>query len=220
LPDIPTFRREKLALGRGYRLIAGVDEAGRGPLAGPVVAGAVILPDRWLKSRRSRARGDDPRLLVRDSKQLSESQRERAYTAIIAGALAWGVGVSSSQIIDAIGIVPATRRAMKQAISSLGAKPDYLLVDAVDLSETGIPNEAIIHGDALCGTIAAASIIAKVTRDRMMLEIDRAYPGYGFAEHKGYATPEHQERLAQLGPCAVHRYCFAPVKDKIMQRLL
>ena len=220
MPDIPTFKRERAALAQGYHLVAGVDEAGRGPLAGPVVAGAVILPEDWLNRRRRllpSRNGMDPRHLVRDSKQLSAGQRERAYDAITADAMAWGVGIVSSETIDQIGIVPATRQAMKDAIDALGQRPDTLLVDAVDLSDTGIHCEAIIHGDALCGVIAAASIIAKVTRDRCMDEMDRLYPGYGFAQHKGYATEEHSARLLEYGPCAIHRRTFAPVRAILTQ---
>lgn len=220
MPDIPTYKREKAALAEGYRLVAGIDEAGRGPLAGPVVAAAVILPESWLKRRpRLANRGLDARSLVRDSKQLSASQRERAYEAIVCGALAWGVGSASAQTIDTLGIVPATRMAMRQAIAALGAPPHMLLVDAVDLSDTGIPCQAIIHGDALCGVIAAASIIAKVTRDRHMQEIDGQFPEYCFAQHKGYATEEHLGLLARFGPSPIHRRSFAPIRQMVTPRL-
>ena len=159
--------------------------------------------------------------MLRDSKELSRPQREMLYDVIIGVAVAYGVGSASHETVDSRGIVEATKLAMREAISSLGRRPDALLVDALDLSEAGFPCRPIIDGDALCGSIAAGSIVAKVTRDRLMEEMDRRYPGYGFARHKGYATREHLESLSRLGPCPIHRHSFAPVRDILMRpRLL
>ena len=203
-------------------LIAGIDEVGRGPLAGPVVAAAVVVPEAWLavglRQRRTRKFRGPLWRIINDSKQLSALQREALYPEITHAAIAYGVGIVSVAVIDRIGIAPATRLAMTQAIDQLAHRPTALLVDAMDLSQqTGLPCRAIIDGDALCGSIAAASIVAKVTRDRMMLELDRIHPGYGFAEHKGYATAQHQEALLRLGPCAEHRHSFEPLKSMLLQ---
>ena len=212
---------------QGHLLVAGVDEVGRGPLAGPVFAGAVILPPDWLqwRRRRPRRRGGkppnwrdlDPRYLLRDSKMLSHGQLEHLYGVITSAAVAWGVGGASGEVIDTQGIVPATKLAMRRAIAALRPQPHALLIDAVDLSEAGLPCRAIIDGDALCGSISAASIVAKVTRDRLMEEMDGQYPGYGFARHKGYATAEHLRLLERLGPCPIHRRSFAPVSDLLLR---
>ncbi len=188
----------------GYRAVAGVDEAGRGAWAGPVVAAAVILPPDAVAC--------SPLLgAVCDSKQLSAAQRERLLPTIQAVALAWGVGSVSAAAIDAIGILPATRQAMAAAVARLAIPADYLLIDAVRLRELSLPQEALIHGDALSLSIAAASIIAKVTRDRLLAELDARYNGYGFARHKGYGTPEHRAALARLGPSPEHRRSFRPI---------
>ena len=225
----PTFREELALRETGHPLIAGIDEVGRGPLAGPVVAAAVILPEDWITRRLRRPRGRngkrprlrDPRLALDDSKVLTRAQRERLYRYIVAGALAWGIGSASAHEIESRGLVRATKAAMGQAVDNLRLRPDALLVDAVDLSELGYPCKAIIDGDALCGSIAAASIVAKVTRDRLMEKLDGVYPGYGFARHKGYGTSEHLRRLDRLGPCALHRRSFAPVRDLLIKpRLL
>ncbi|MBI4218884.1 MAG: ribonuclease HII [Chloroflexi bacterium] len=201
----PTDDEEKRLFALGCRAIAGVDEAGRGPLAGPVVAGAVILPAKikadWL-------------VLVRDSKQLTPGQRSEAYQGIVSCAISYGVGAADAREIDRVGIVSATRRAMARAIEALEPQPDHLLIDAVDLPSLPLPQTPIIHGDALCRSIAAASIIAKVTRDRLLETVfETRYPGYGFAAHKGYGTPEHMEALRKLGPSEVHRVTFSPVKE-------
>ena len=198
----PTWAEERRLLQEGHRLIAGIDEVGRGPLAGPVVAAAVILdstrPTDWYEE-------------INDSKALPAAQRERLAPLILASAVASGIGAAGPEEIDSLGIVGATRAAMARAVAGLDIRPDYLLIDAVPLAEPGIPFRAIIHGDALCRSIAAASIVAKVYRDRLMVQEDARYPGYGFARHKGYPTPEHLERLAELGPCPIHRRSFAPV---------
>jgi ribonuclease HII len=195
----PTDEFEAEARRCGYRCIAGLDEAGRGPLAGPVVAAAVILP------ARCRLAGID------DSKLLSESERERAYTTVMDRAVAVGVGSASPEEIDQLNILEATRLAMQRAVAALPIAPDCLLIDAVSLPAVAIPARAIIKGDALAISIAAASIIAKVTRDRLMAEYHRLYPEYEFLSHKGYGTGAHLQALAQFGPCPIHRRSFAPV---------
>ena len=198
---MPSFERELDLLSQGYYPIAGIDEAGRGPLAGPVVAGAVILdPDQptlsWLRQ-------------VDDSKKLTPKARERAFAEINSRALGVGVGIGSCEEIDRLGISPATRLAMARAVGNLPVKPSHLLVDYVPLTEPGIPFLSLVRGDSICYTIAAASIVAKVTRDRMMVEADAVYPGYGFSQHKGYPTLQHRRLLAELGPCPIHRRSFA-----------
>lgn len=201
----PSSIYESDLLGLGYRCIAGVDEVGRGTLAGPVVAGAVVLPGRI----RGRWTG-----LIHDSKQLSPTQHEVAYTNLVEVAVCYGVGAADALEIDSVGIVTATRRAMARAIEDLEPAPDHLLIDAVELPALGLSQTSIIGGDALCRSIAAASIIAKVTRDRLMeSSFESRYPGYGFAEHKGYCTPEHLQALERLGPSPVHRMTFTPVRD-------
>ena len=195
----PTDTFELEARRRGYRCIAGLDESGRGPLAGPVVAAAIILPTRC-------------RLVgVDDSKLVSESARARLYEVIIRRARGVGVGVATEQEIDRLNILEATRLAMRRALASLTPAADCLLIDAVTLSQLAIPSRSIIKGDMLSTSIAAASIVAKVTRDRMMAAYHLTYPDYNFLSHKGYGTEEHLQRLAQHGPCAIHRRTFAPV---------
>ncbi len=188
---------------QGYELIAGIDEAGRGALAGPVVAGAVILPYHhhadWLK-------------LVRDSKELSPRKREFLFKLIQEEALAVGTGMVSYEVIDDINILQATLLAMRQAVEKLPKNPQFLLIDRLTLPGCVIPQRGITGGDKLCLSISCASIIAKVTRDRMMEKFDAVYPGYGFARHKGYGTREHISCLQRLGPSSIHRLSFAPVK--------
>lgn len=195
----PTDLFETEARRCGYRLVAGLDEAGRGPLAGPVVAAAVILP------RRCQLAG------LNDSKQLTEMERERLYDEIRQRAVGIGVGQASEREIDAINILEATRLAMRRAIQALPDRPDYLLLDAIELSAVSLPQRAIIKGDTLSVSIAAASIVAKVTRDRLMGDYHRQYPQYNFQAHKGYGTAEHLRMLAVHGPCAIHRRSFRPV---------
>jgi len=193
---------------QGYRLIAGLDEAGRGSWAGPVVAGAVILP-LGLPSLRERLRG------VRDSKMLTPRQRDRLYDVIQDSALGIGVGIVPAKAIDTLGIVQATKLAMEEAIRDLALVPHFLLIDGLDLPSVPIPQKKIPKGDSLCLSIAAASIVAKVSRDRMMIALDDHYPGYGFARHKGYGTPQHRQALERLGICSLHRLSFAPMKHMI-----
>jgi ribonuclease HII len=190
----------------GYRYIAGLDEAGRGPLAGPVVAAAVILP------RCCRLPG------LNDSKQLSEAERNRLYAAITMKACIIGVGSASEQEIDGINILEATRLAMRRAIAAMSLIPDFLLLDALTIPLVSIPQRAIITGDCLSQSIAAASVIAKVTRDRMMAEYHREYPEYNCLSHKGYCTPEHLRLLKRHGPCAIHRRTFWPVFIRLTRR--
>jgi ribonuclease HII len=201
----PDLREEMTLYRQGYRLVAGLDEAGRGSWAGPVVAGAVILP---LGNDGLEQALDG----VRDSKALSSSERERLYGVIQAKALAVGVGMVPPDQIDELGIVPATKEAMALAIAQLPSPPDFLLVDFLALPRLDYPQKSIVHGDALSLCIAAASIVAKVSRDRFMIELDSQHPGYGFASHKGYGTPQHRAALDLLGPSPIHRFSYAPVR--------
>ena len=177
-------------------LICGIDEAGRGPLAGPVVAGAVILP------KNSRI------LYLNDSKKLSEKRREELFVRIQKEALAWSVGMAGPERIDEINILQATYEAMRKAIQGLPQKPDLLLNDAVTIPDVEIVQIPIVKGDAKSLSIAAASILAKVTRDHMMMEYDKIYPEYGFGKHKGYGTAAHMEATRRFGPCPIHRRTF------------
>jgi ribonuclease HII len=191
----------------GYRTIAGIDEVGRGALAGPVVAAAVVLP----------VEADIPWLsLVRDSKQLTPQRRERVFDLIMEAQIPFGLGAVSHALVDALGIVPATRMAMNLAVDNLGVHPDYLLIDAVYLPDMPVPQRAIIRGDQTCLSIACASIVAKVSRDRHMGQMEVIYPGYGLAVHKGYGTPDHLQRICEMGPCAIHRRTFAPFRPRLL----
>lgn len=204
----PDIAYEEDLYQRGYRYLAGLDEAGRGCWAGPVVAAAVVLPQRIVQPPGHLAE----RLPnLNDSKALSAAQRERLATQIGALAEGIGVGVVPAYLIDAFGIVPATRLAMVTALLTLPCPADALLIDALTLVGLSVPQTPLVKGDACCCTIAAASIIAKTTRDRLMRGADWAYPGYGFAAHKGYGTAAHRHALGRLGPCALHRHTFRPV---------
>ena len=191
---------------QGHRLIAGVDEVGRGPLAGPAVAAAVVLPNdfeaSWLE-------------LVDDSKRLTAKTRESLFTLIAQNALATGIGYAKAEEIDCFGIARAVRMAMCAAVNDLSIAPDFLLIDFVRLEELPIPQRSLTKGDRLSLSIACASILAKVTRDRLMTSLDAVYPQYGFSRHKGYGTAEHIECLRRFGPCPEHRKSFTPVKDCI-----
>ena len=203
LDAAPTYDEEAALLQAGYTAIAGVDEVGRGTLAGPVVAAAAILPAHpsgdWLAN-------------IRDSKQLTARRREISLEGMRSATVVMGTGAASAAEIDAVGIVEATRIAMRRAVEALPTAPDFLLLDAMLLPDVDIPQRAIIKGDAKRLSIAAASIVAKVTRDAMMRDYDAEYPGYGFARHKGYATRQHLDALESLGACAIHRRTFAPVR--------
>lgn len=197
----PTELFESEARRRGYRRVAGLDEAGRGPLAGPVAAAAVILPRRCILPA------------LNDSKLLDERERDRLYAQIMARAIGVGLGLADPGEIDRLNILEATRLAMCRAVAALHPVPDYLLLDAVALPDVPAPQRPIIKGDGLSVSIAAASVIAKVSRDRVMREAHRRYPQYAFDIHKGYPTPDHLRRLAQYGPCEIHRRSFRPVSD-------
>ncbi|MCA9472848.1 MAG: ribonuclease HII [Nitrospirales bacterium] len=184
----------------GHRSIAGLDEAGRGPLAGPVVASAVLLP------RRFRLEG------LNDSKVLHESDRESLYGQLTHRAISWSIGIASEQEIDRLNILEATRLALFRALTALSITPDYLLTDAIHVPYTSIPQRSIIKGDGLSLSIAAASVLAKVTRDRVMHDYHQRFPQYQFHIHKGYPTPQHLRLLAEHGPCQGHRQSFRPVQ--------
>jgi len=209
----PTLALENELLAQGYQYVAGLDEAGRGAWAGPVVAAAVILPlDRGIWPGAIHTRLEEELRGVRDSKLLSPRRREELLEVVQDKARAVGVGVVGPEEIDRRGIVPATRRAMHLALDRLGIPPHYLLIDYVRLPEVSIPQRAMAHGDRLCLSIAAASIVAKVHRDRLMRELDVCFRGYGLAQHKGYGTICHRMALARLGPTPIHRLTWAPCR--------
>lgn len=203
---MPSFDEERLLESQGYRYIAGVDEVGRGALAGPVVAAAVILPLRKKISFIDK---------VRDSKKLTPVKRESLFHRIHEVAVAVGIGLADWTVIDSVGIVRATRLAMKAAIERLTPSADSLLIDYMRLPEIDLPQKGITGGDDLSYSIACASIIAKVARDKLMAELDKSYSGYGLAVHKGYGTREHVFRIRRLGPSPVHRRTFSPIKYMI-----
>ncbi len=205
---IPSFAEERSLEAQGYRLIAGLDEVGRGALVGPVVAAAVVLPHNINAPWRDK---------VRESKQLGPAIRELLSDLIHKIAISVGIGIIPHEIIDAHGIIKATRLAMKSAIDQLVPQPQYLLIDYLRLPEVPLPQKGITNGDSLCFSIACASIVAKVARDQLMVELDRDYPGYGLARHKGYGTKEHIVCLQRHGPCPVHRRSFRPVREMIYQ---
>ena len=188
---------KEIDLNQNVELLAGIDEAGRGPLAGPVVVGCVIMPkDSFIEG-------------VNDSKKVSEKKREKLYDEITGNAISWGVGIIDEKEIDRINILNATKEALTMALKTMEKKPEKILVDALTGIDTiGIPYTSIIKGDATSYSIAAASIIAKVTRDRLMRKYDTQYPEYGFAKHKGYGTKQHIEAIKEYGPCTIHRKSF------------
>ena len=195
----PTWQFEDKYLTQGIKFVAGVDEAGRGAWAGPIVAGAVIFTNHDLVG-------------LRDSKLLSPVQREKMYDKIVASAAAWSAGIVTRDEIDTIGIGPANKLAMERAVAGLKPAPDFVLVDAFKI-DSGCPIESIIKGDQKVCTIAAASIIAKVTRDRMLVTAHAKYPDYGFNQHKGYGTVSHRQAIEKFGASAFHRMSFEPMKS-------
>jgi ribonuclease HII len=201
LPTQPMDYFEKMYYRRGYCRIAGVDEVGRGPLAGPVVAAAVILPEDGIGER------------LFDSKKISSKKREHLYKTIFAEAQGVGIGIIGQEEIDRINILQATLKAMALAIENLSTPPDFILIDGSQGLRLPISQKPIRKGDQLCNSISAASIIAKVTRDRMMLECHQKYPQYNFAKHKGYGTKEHRKAIEKFGICELHRKTFRGVKE-------
>ena len=197
--QINLYDFEEKLYDEGFHLICGVDEAGRGPLAGPLVVAACILPPFL------RIEG------INDSKQLSAKKRKELYKVIVKNALAYKIVFVTEEDVDSLNIYQATKKGMLMAIAGLKNKPDYALIDAMPLGELEIPHNSIIHGDARCASVAAASILAKVTRDEYMEKMDIKYPNYGFKKHKGYGTKAHMQALEKYGPCKIHRKSFAPV---------
>ncbi len=207
-PDVDRLEHERALLTSGITLLAGLDEAGRGPLAGPVVAAAVMFPIEWL-------RGEFPAELAKlnDSKQLTETQRAHYFTWLTTRSeIRFAIASADAAVIDHINILQATHRAMNDALAQLTPPPAHVLVDGLPVKSLRFPQTALVKGDARSYSIAAASVLAKVTRDRLMRAFDREFPGYGFAAHKGYGTATHLAALARLGPCAIHRQSFAPLK--------
>ncbi len=202
----PTFKKEAALFKQGFSFVAGIDEAGRGAWAGPVVAAAVIFPPNA---------PDLPAALlpVRDSKQLTAHQRDALLPLIYQHALAVGVGVASPRLIDRTNIIAATRYAMRRAVAQLSPQPQFLLIDALRLPQVSIPQDAFFKAESVSLSVAAASIVAKVTRDRLMVLLAETYPQYGFDRHKGYGTQLHRQNLLQFGACRIHRFSFAPVKN-------
>ncbi len=201
--EISTLYFEEQARANGFRAIAGIDEAGRGPLAGPVVAAAVILPDNFALPG------------LTDSKKLSERQRDKFYPLIRLQARAFGIGVATAEEIDRLNILQATLLAMQRAIGRLGEKPDHLLIDGITPLPLATPQQTLKKGDSRSLSIAAASVIAKVVRDRIMISLDKQLPGYGFAKHKGYGTAQHLKAIAELKPSRHHRASFAGVREHL-----
>jgi ribonuclease HII len=193
---------------KGTTLVAGADEAGCGPLAGPVMAAAVVFPCSWLEAGLyKKLRG------LNDSKQLAEEQREKFYSIITSHPeIRYAIATVDAEMIDRINIRQAAWRAMNIALDQLSPKPQHVLVDGLRIKWLPYPQTALVEGDCKSYSIAAASVLAKVTRDRLMRELDKVYPGYGFAEHKGYATPQHYAAISERGPCAIHRRSFAPFR--------
>ncbi len=204
------LKEEKALFTQGYKLIGGIDEVGRGPLAGPVVAVCVVMPSDF--------KIEDKRLLgVKDSKKMSEKKREKLFDIIMETFPAIGIGLCDYDTIDRINILEATFLAMKKSLGALKEKPDCILIDGkFKIPNLSLAQKTIIKGDSLVFLIAAASIVAKVTRDRMMREVDEKYPQYGFAQHKGYGTKFHMEALKVYGACEIHRKSFGPVRDSLL----
>ena len=205
MPDFPSLDIERALWANGALWIAGIDEAGRGALAGPVAAAAVILPQ--IESFTLELKG------VRDSKQMTPAQREYWNRAIREAAVTFGVGLASAKEIDTLGINPATKLAAERAIKALSVVPDHLLIDHFQLLDFPIPQTSIPKGDVISLSIAAASVLAKTTRDALLCELDKQYPGYEFANHKGYGTTAHRDAIMTYGPTSMHRKSFEPIKS-------
>lgn len=205
MPDLLIYEKELYK--KNISLIAGVDEVGRGPLVGPVVAAAVILPKNY------------ELFGLTDSKKLSEKKRDAFYEILQTDAIAIGIGVISAKIIDEVNIYEASKLAMKEALSNLKIKPEYVLIDAMPL-DLDVDSTSIIHGDALSLSIAAASVIAKVTRDKMMYDLDKIHPEYGFAKHKGYPTKQHLQAIKKYGVLDNYRFSYKPVKNVVEEKSL
>jgi ribonuclease HII len=215
LTELDRFEFERVLWTKGLSRVAGVDEAGRGPLAGPVVAAAAVLPSKWAES------GLPPELEgLNDSKQLTAAQREKYFAFLTTcPEVQFAIAQVGAGQIDAINILRATHRAMNSALAQLQPAPEHALVDGRPVKTMTVPQTAIVQGDARSYSIAAASVLAKVTRDRLMLEFDRQWPKYGFAGHKGYGTAQHLAAIAAHGPCPIHRRSFAPLKPTTQREL-
>lgn len=206
---VSRFKFERELLAAGVSRVAGVDEAGRGPLAGPVVAAAVVFPVEWISGKLP-----PPLRGLNDSKQLTEAEREDYFEFLIRQPnLSFGIAAVDHETIDRIDILRATYRAMQEAVAQLRPAPDHLLIDGNHVPVFREPQTSLVKGDSRSYSIAAASVLAKVTRDRLMLDYDRQFPTYGFAEHKGYGTARHLAAIATHGPCAIHRRSFAPIRQ-------
>ena len=198
---------DRWAYAQGHRRVAGVDEAGRGAMAGPVVAAAVILP------------AGAELACARDSKQLSAAQRQAAYEEICAAAVTWAIGVVDAELVDRINVLRASHLAMRQALAGLSPQADFVLLDGLEPAGISAPHLALVRGDALSPLIGAASVVAKVTRDRIMQRLDLLFPGYGLAQHKGYCTRQHLQALREHGPTVIHRRSFADVAEQRLPHL-
>ncbi len=194
---------ENKAREKGFSIIAGIDEAGRGPLAGPVVSASVILPEDFTNTD------------IKDSKKLTEKKRETLFNIIVSQSVSTGIGIVGHEEIDQINILQASLLSMAKAVKDLDCSPDYLLIDGKFTITSNFPQKAIIKGDSLSISIAAASIVAKVTRDRIMKKYHEEYPQYGFSKHKGYPTKAHKEAVKEFGPCPIHRRTFKGVKEYV-----
>lgn len=209
LPAADRFAPERALVGQGHSAIAGVDEAGRGPLAGPVVAAAVILPRAWILEGMP-----EELRRVNDSKQVKAQERETLFTLLTTRPeIRYGIAVVAAGVIDEINILQATYRAMNEALAQLRPAPEHVLVDGLRVKAITLPQTPLVKGDSLSYSIAAASILAKVTRDRLMLALDAQFPAYGFARHKGYGTAAHLAAMTQHGLCPEHRRSFAPAQS-------
>ncbi|MDP6904625.1 MAG: ribonuclease HII [Verrucomicrobiota bacterium] len=209
MSNIDRMQYERECVSRGISRLGGVDEAGRGPLAGPVVAAAIVMPGSWITEGLP-----EPLLRLNDSKKLNEKVREKLFEVIDSDkSIEWGIGVVDAHLIDEINILQATHQAMNDALGKITPPVQHALVDGRQVPSLSVPQTAIVKGDGKSYTIGAASILAKVTRDRLMVEYDQKYPGYDFVGHKGYGTKAHLSAIEELGPCPIHRMSFAPLSN-------